>query len=144
LVANGREAALQPWGENLFRTLHPDFRDFTLMFEKVNGVMGAASWGPELFARQGLTVSLPKVDPAIARLAGRYVNDSPWWGAVTVVERGGKLWLGTETPMTKVGANSWRVGEESWSPERASFADFSDGRPQTFILSGNEFQRHDI
>jgi hypothetical protein len=54
------------------------------------------------------------------------------------------LWLGTETRLTKIGANSWRVGEEAWSPERASFADFSNGRPQTFIFSGNEFQRHDI
>ena len=61
-----------------------------------------------------------------------------------VVERGGKLWLGTETPLTRIGDNLWRVGDESWSPERASFADFIDGRPQTFILSGEKFLRHEI
>ena len=61
-----------------------------------------------------------------------------------MVERGGKLWLGTETPMIRLSDTLWRVGDESWSPEHASFADFSNGRPQTFILSGNAFQRHDI
>ena len=64
-------------------------------------------------------------------------------GAI-VVERGGKLWVGTETAMTPIGDNLWRVGEESWSPERASFANFIDGRPQTFIFSGEKFLRHDI
>jgi hypothetical protein len=61
-----------------------------------------------------------------------------------VVERAGRLWVGTETPMTKIGDNLWRVGEESWSPERASFANFIDGRPQTLIFSGERFLRHDI
>jgi CubicO group peptidase (beta-lactamase class C family) len=144
LVANGREAALQPWGENFFRTLHPDFRDFTLMFEMTGKAVTGASWGPSSFGKDGANRALPKSDPALARLAGRYVNDSPWWGTAVIIERGGRLWLGTETRLTKIGANSWRVGEEAWSPERASFADFSDGRPQTFIFSGNEFQRHDI
>ena len=81
---------------------------------------------------------------ALAKLAGRYVDDNPWYGAAPVVERGGKLWLGTETPMTRIGDNLWRVGKESWSPERASFANFIDGRPQTFIFSGEKFIRHDV
>jgi hypothetical protein len=46
--------------------------------------------------------------------------------------------------MTRIGGNLWRVGKESWSPERASFADFLEGRPQTFIFSGVRFARHDI
>ena len=60
-------------------------------------------------------------------------------GSARVVERGGRLWLGTETPLVAIGDNLWRVGQESWSPERASFADFVDGRPQTFIFSGEKF-----
>ena len=61
-----------------------------------------------------------------------------------LVELGGKLWLGTETPLVAIGDNLWRVGEDSWNPERASFADFIAGRPQTFIFSGEKFQRHDV
>jgi hypothetical protein len=87
---------------------------------------------------------VPKSDPALARLAGRYVNDSPWWGTMTIVERGGRLWVGTDEPMTRIGDNLWRVGAESWSPERASFENFIDGRPLVMILAGEKFLRHDI
>jgi hypothetical protein len=89
-------------------------------------------------------VQLPVSDPQLTKLAGRYVNDSPWNGSAPVVERGGKLWIGTETPMTRISENLWRVGDESWSPERASFANFIDGRPQTLVLSGVKYDRHDI
>ena len=144
LVANGREAPLQPWGGELFRTTHPDFNGFSLMFIKGGDAMVGAYSGARAFVRDGLTMTLAKSDPGLARLAGRYVNDSPWWGAVSVVERGGALWLGTETPLVRVSDNLWRVGEETWTPERASFGDFLNGRPQTFIFSGERFARHDI
>jgi len=144
IVANGREAALQPWGDNVFRTLHPDFRAFILRFDGKAPAITGASWGPNSYARDGSAITLPKSDASLARLAGRYINDSPWWGEFTVVERGGKLWLGTETPMTRIGDNLWRVGDDAWSPERASFADFSYGRPMNFIFSGEKFARHDI
>ncbi|HKC02870.1 MAG TPA: serine hydrolase domain-containing protein [Sphingomicrobium sp.] len=144
LVANGREAALQPWGGNLFRTTHPDFRAFTLKFDRKGPVASGANWGPASYVRDGSGIVPAKSDRALAKLAGRYINDSPWWGAATIVERGGGLWLGTETPLARIGDNLWRVGEEAWTPERASFADFVDGRPQTFIFSGEKFLRHDV
>jgi hypothetical protein len=114
------------------------------MFERSRGEIAGASWGPASFIRQGSAVALPASNAALARLAGRYIDDNPWYGAAMVVERGGRLWIGTETPMTSIGDNLWRVGEESWSPERAFFADFIDGRPQTFVYSGEKFARHDI
>jgi hypothetical protein len=46
--------------------------------------------------------------------------------------------------MTPIGDNLWRIGEDDWSPERGSFANFIDGRPQTFSFSGVLFDRHDI
>ena len=144
IVTRTAEAPLQPWGNDLFRTTHPDFRAFTLKFERKGAAITGAVWGPASFVRQGSPSTPPKTDPALARLAGRYVNDSPWWGVMTVVERGGRLWLGTEAPMTRIGDNLWRVGEQSWSPERASFGNVVDGRPQTLILSGEKFLRHDI
>jgi hypothetical protein len=144
LIANGQSAALQPWGGDIFRTTHPQFHAFSLMFERSGGVVTGASWGAASFARKGAGGAPPRSDPELARLAGRYVNDSPWVGTAMVVERGGKLWIGTETPMTKIGDNLWRIGEDSWSPERASFANIIDGRPHTFIFSGEKFLRHDI
>jgi D-alanyl-D-alanine carboxypeptidase len=145
LVANGRSAPLQPWGGYVFRTTHPDFHQFSLLFEAPRHTASpAAYWGPSTFTRDGSTFAPPRSDPALARLGGRYINDSPWIGTAMVVERGGKLWIGTETPMRKIGDNLWRIGEDSWSPERGSFANFIDGRPQTFIFSGEKFLRHEI
>jgi hypothetical protein len=128
----------------MFRTTHPQFGQFTLKFERTANAVSGASWGAASYARSGSATRLPATDPAVAKLAGRYVNDSPWVGTANIVERGGKLWLGTETPMTKTGDNSWRIGEDSWTPERGTFANFIDGRPQTFIFSGEKFLRHDI
>jgi CubicO group peptidase (beta-lactamase class C family) len=144
IIADGQSAELQSWGGELFRTTHPRFDQLSLKLERTGNAITGASWGSESFVKQGSAGTLPKSDPALARLAGRYANDSPWLGLNIVVERGGKLWLGTETPLTRIGENLWRVGEESWSPERASFANFIDGRPQTFIFSGDKFLRHDV
>ena len=54
------------------------------------------------------------------------------------------MWLGTDVPMERIGENLWRIGDDSWSPERGAFADFVDGRPMTFIYSGEKFARHDV
>jgi len=144
IVANGATATLEPEEAELFRTAHPSFRYYSLMFERTGGAVTRACYGPNSYLREGIGASLPTSDPALAKLAGRYVDDNPWFPPSLVVERGGKLWIGTETPMTRIGDNLWRVGKESWSPERASFADFLDTRPQTFIFSGVRFARHDI
>jgi hypothetical protein len=144
IVANGKSAPLQPWGGDIFRTLHPSFHAFSLWFERKGNAVTAAFWGPATYLRAGSSAKLPASDPALAKLAGRYVNDSPWLGTAEVVERGGRLWLGTEIPMERMSDNLWRIGTESWSPERGSFANFIDGRPQTFVFSAEKFLRHDI
>ena len=144
IIANGQSAPLQPWGGDIFRTTHPSFRQFSLMFDRTKGFITGASWGPSSYLKKGAAGKLAPSNPALAKLTGRYVDDNPWYGTAIVVERGGKLWIGTETPMTQVGENLWRVGNESWSPERASFADFVDGRPQALIFSGEKFLRHDV
>lgn len=144
IVSKGTTAALEPAGGDLFVTSHPDFRSFTIKFERSNKAVVGASWGPDSFVREGATMQVPPSNAELARLAGHYYNDSPWWPPVVVVERGGKLWLGTETMLTPTGSNLWRVGDDSWSPERASFADVMNGKPQTFVFSGTEFSRQDV
>lgn len=144
IVADGVSASLEPVSDEIFRTAHPRFRNYSLKFDRHDQRVAVANWGPNMYAHDGAAVALPKSDPTLARLSGRYINDNPWYGAAPVVERGGKLWLGTETSMIRISDNLWSVGKEHWSPERASFADFIDGRPQTFIWSGQKFTRHDI
>jgi len=144
IVVDGETADLQPWGGDIFRTTHPAFHQFSLMFERTKGAITGANWGPSSYIREGSGGHLPLSNLALRPFAGRYVNDNPWFGTNIVVERGGRLWIGTETPMTKIGDNLWRIGEESWSPERGSFANIVNGRPQTFVFSGEKFRRHDI
>lgn len=144
IVAGGQSAPLIQWTDKVFRTTHPLFRNFGVMFERAGGVIVGAGWGPNGYSREGHGAPSQPSNPALARLAGRYINDNPWYGPAPVVERGGKLWIGTETPMVPMGENLWRVGGERWSPERASFADVIDGRPQTFIFSGVRYARHEV
>lgn len=142
IIAGGRSAALQPWGGELFRTTHPDFRAFSLLFERRGPTVVGASWGSESFARAGQTLVVPPSSPALQAYAGAYVNDSPWWGTLRVVERGGRLWIGTETPLSRIGDDLWRVGWEPWSPERAAFTEMTGGRPQMLVFSGVRFTRN--
>jgi hypothetical protein len=143
IVADGHSAPLVPVGGELFRTTHPSFRSFTFMFERTRNLVVSAAWGPNFYVRQGSGATITPSNPALARLAGRYVSDDPWYGTVTIVERAGSLWNGTETPLTRIGENLFRVGDDSWSPERALFRDFTDGRPQTLVYSGEKFARRD-
>ena len=143
IIANGMEAPLESFGGDSFGTLHPQFRQFSILFERSGSKVAAASWGPDTYVRQGASFPVAPSDPQLAMLAGRYVNDSPWNGTVMVVERGGKLWFGTDTPLARIGENQWRVGDESWAPERAAFKNVSNGRPQTLLVSMTEYQRQD-
>ena len=144
IIAAGRSASLELVADEIFRTTHPSFRNYSIMFERSGGAVARSFWGPNSYLREGLGGSIPASDPRLATLAGRYICDNPWFGAAPVVERGGKLWIGTETQMTPIGPNLWRVGKEVWSPERGSFADTINARPQTFIFSGVRFARHDV
>jgi CubicO group peptidase (beta-lactamase class C family) len=143
IASGGKEAALEQAGPDLFRTLHPDFNAFSILFDRSAGRVVSALWGPDVLVREGAAVAVPPHDPKLQRFAGRYINDSPWNTPAIIVERGGKLWGGTETPLTRIGDNLWRIGE-SWSPERAWFGNELNGRPQSFFLSGTEFARLDI
>lgn len=145
ISAGDQSAPLQSFGGNLFRTTHPDFARYSLLFERLGPRVTGASWGPAQYAKVGAPNSaIRSSDPALVKLAGRYSNDSPWWGVIEIVERGGRLWLGTEMPLVAMGGDLWRVGDDKRSPERGRFADPIDGRPQTFYFSGEKFIRHDI
>lgn len=144
IVAGGASAPLEPISGEIFRTTHSHFRNYSVMFERIGGRVAIANWGPEAYERLGAGATLPPSDAELRKFAGRYVNDDPWFNPAPVVERGGRLWIGTETQLTRIGDNLWRVGKESWSPERASFANSVDGRPQTLFYSGVKFDRHDI
>ncbi len=55
IVADGQSATLQPWNGELFRTIHPSFRDFSLLFERKGSAIVGAYWGPATYVRDGST-----------------------------------------------------------------------------------------
>jgi CubicO group peptidase (beta-lactamase class C family) len=72
--------------------------------------------------------------------AGRYRNDSPWWGSAQVFLRKGKLWLGDD-PLVPLSGGLFRVGDEEYSPERVSFDGLSGGHALKMNFSGVDFYR---
>ncbi len=59
---------LQPWGGELFRTTHPDFRDFSLMFERRGGDGHRRELGTEkLHPRRPAACPRPARSDACAR-----------------------------------------------------------------------------
>src|SRR5205085_100920 len=115
IVSDGGTAPLELVADDVFRTTHPRFSKQSILFDRKGTGVQFASWGPDTFVREGSGGRITPSDPALAQLAGRYVNDNPWYGAAPVFERGGKLWIGTETPLTRTGDNLWRVGKKDWS-----------------------------
>jgi len=53
IVAGGEAAALQPWAKRIFRTTHPQFRKFGLMFERRAGAVAVANWVPSHTCARG-------------------------------------------------------------------------------------------
>jgi hypothetical protein len=73
--------------EDVLKTGISAFAAWPLRFERTNGRAVSAGWGSETFVREGTNASVPTSDPVLARLAGRYCSDSPWWGVGHIVER---------------------------------------------------------
>jgi CubicO group peptidase (beta-lactamase class C family) len=83
----------------------------------------------------------PAASAELRALAGRYDNDDPWYGPITVVARDGKLMAGNSAALTPLGNGLWRYGDDDWSPERVRFDGIVNGRPMRLTFSGIQFDR---
>ena len=143
VIANGRSSAMIAVDEDLFATRLPGVDVLPIGFVRKDKKVVAVTYGPDTYVSDGAAYAVPASDPALARLAGRYQNDSAWNLIVTVAERGGKLWLSGFQEMTRTGDLQYRAGD-LWSSPRFRFADLMDGRPQTLIMDGSRLERRDI
>jgi CubicO group peptidase (beta-lactamase class C family) len=82
-------------------------------------------------------------------VAGRYRSWSPWCPVLDVSAREGRLWLsmpndmldwGEERELVALPDGRYRIGEE-WSPDRARFDTFVDGRAARLWVDGAPFTR---
>ncbi len=72
--------------------------------------------------------------------AGEYQNNDPWFGRSQVVVAKGQLTMDGAV-LAPLGGNLFRVGEETYSPERASFDVIADGKAMRMNFSGQDFNR---
>jgi hypothetical protein len=138
---NGVETRLQNLGGPMFVSADPRFETTGLLFEIENERV-ARAWADEVeFLRDGASGYQPPAPAALQQLAGVYDSDDRWARPIWVIARSGGLYFNNYEPMTLLDDGAWRVGSDEWSPERARFETFIDGRPQHLIASGAPFVR---
>jgi CubicO group peptidase (beta-lactamase class C family) len=110
--------------------------EFPLRFERdgTKGVIGF-SYGSRVYMVEGHTAAAVASVPAAPRGAGMYVTDSPWGGAVRIVERNGRLWIGGVEEMHPRGDDSFTV-EGGEGTMELKFLAFLGGRPQALKMDG--------
>jgi CubicO group peptidase (beta-lactamase class C family) len=79
---------------------------------------------------------------------GRYRSHNPWLPTFQIAAADGSLVMGTDwldgsrrSPLAPMDAETFRVGEVEWSPERLRFDTVIDGRAQRAIYSGTPYYR---
>ena len=83
------------------------------------------------------------VPPELAALAGRYENDDPWTGALTIEARADGLYIDGQAPLEQRPEGYW-IARGAPSTERLWFEHVTGGKAQLLNLSGRDFIRRDI
>ena len=135
LRRDGRVSALQQAAGALFATTEPDFAVTGVVVE-TEGEKPVRAWvGDVEYLIDPATGYKPPAPDGLRALAGRFDNDDRWGGPLYVYARDGGIFVGNVEPLTPIGANEYRLGDET-SPERVKFDGFVNGRPQVLLFSG--------
>ncbi|HEX9124564.1 MAG TPA: serine hydrolase domain-containing protein [Actinomycetota bacterium] len=137
------EAALEPdavEGDppgDVFLALHPALDRFRVSFGRDGaGRVAEAFHGADRLVREGAAAQPPPAQPPPEwhGFTGAYRSNDPWYPFFRVVLRSGQLWMlagaadEPELPLVPLGDGTFRVGRESWRPERIRFDRVVDGK----------------
>lgn len=140
LLRDGRVSRLENASGDLFATDEPDFALAGVVIER-EGNKAVRAWiGDREYLVDPSVGFKPPAPEDLRTLAGRFDNDDPWWGLLTIVARDGTLWIGNSEPLTPLGDGEWRYGDEA-SAERVTFGGYINGRPHRLMFSGTAFER---
>jgi hypothetical protein len=81
--------------------------------------------------------------PEFAAFTGHYRSDSSWGGDARVFVLKGQLTLSGD-PLTLIGGNLFRAGDEAWSPETAEFHHIAGGKARLLKTGGLDFWRIEV
>jgi CubicO group peptidase (beta-lactamase class C family) len=136
----GRVSELQQASGALFATSDPDFAVTGVVVDVDNDKAVRAWIGETEYLADPSIGYKPPAPDALRLLTGRYDNDDRWAGPLYIYARDGGLWVGNAEPLTPIGADEWRIGDET-SPERVKFGGFINGRPNILLVSGTPYVR---
>lgn len=139
-VRSGRVIRMTSSGPDAFIATDPAQADHTLVFRRKAEAVTRAWWGEAEFVKAGEAFS-PATPVALQALTGHYENDDPWRGGFRVTAQGRNLFLDGTTPLVARPDGAWRIGADSWSPERLRFDAVIGGRPQRANVSGVDYVR---
>ena len=139
-MRGGRSLDLDPSGPGAFTAIDPAATPLPLVFRRKEKAVVRAWWGDIEFVRDGAAFSAP-TPPKLAALTGYYESDDPWRGAFRVMAQGPDLFIDGTTPLTPLPDGRFRIGEDTWSPERLAFDAWLDGAPQRATASGADYLR---
>jgi hypothetical protein len=123
-----------------FIAVDPAEADHALVFRRKAKAVTRAWWGEIEFVKAGEAFS-PAPPVALQALTGHYECDDPWRGGFRVTTQGARLFVEGTTPLIARPDGSYRIGNDTWSPERMRFDAPIGGRPQRANFSGVDYVR---
>lgn len=141
----GREAQLEPRGEDSFVARHPEFERFLLRFERdEDGEIQRATHGSVHWSAHEQPASDCEYPEEWNAFPGHYRSHNPWLGNFRVVLREGNLYLispgGYEDAIAPRGDDLYRVGDVQ-SPEYIRFDTIVEGEAWRAHYSGCDYYR---
>jgi CubicO group peptidase (beta-lactamase class C family) len=163
-IANGKDLlvvendGLQPvqrMGKDVFRLVHDDSHHLPFIFgraktdsdEPVIGVSRGAQWFAKVNSCEQTAVDSSQ---SYAAYVGHFANVGPEGPAARVFVREGRLWVlmslnefGAPLLLEPLGEGLFRMGEETYSPERVRFDTIMDGVATRMMFSGVPLYRRE-
>ena len=146
---------VQRMGKDVFRLVNEDSRQLPFIFgrakvtkdEQIVGVSCGAQWFGKMDSGQQTAVTAPQNYDAYV---GHFANTGPEGPAARVFVREGRLWVlislnefGTPLLLEPLGEGLFRMGEETYSPERVRFDTIMHGTATRMMFSGVPLYRRE-
>ncbi|HEX9019540.1 MAG TPA: serine hydrolase domain-containing protein [Anaerolineaceae bacterium] len=147
LVADGERVVLEERGLDSFYTCHPSWDRYLFRFGRSNeGQVVEVCYGPQWFTNEQYQGPVKFDFPAEwLGYTGHFRSHNPWNTNFRVFVRKGQLIYssasGEEELLVPLGEGRFRIGEESYLPERLAFDQVVEGQALRAIQSGCPYYR---
>ena len=140
------ETALEPRGHDRFLAERRDLALFHVSFLREDERIVAVAHGGDVYRREGAGAPATSAPPREwSAYPGHYRAYNPWISNFRVVLRGSELIViypwGGEWPLVPLPDGDFRLGSETWWPERLRFDTVADGEALRATVAGEAYYR---